>query len=129
MTARREGEKEIEELNAEIARLNDVIWNMPTTREIACTMGVGCDEAGVCYAEAHGEPDRCPRTAEARARREGERAGRETMREEAAKVAFDHATASRWAGAPLAVEASGQIADAIRALGSHPKSSAGSGEG
>lgn len=26
-----------------------------------CTMGVGCDEAGVCYAAAHGEPERCPR--------------------------------------------------------------------
>lgn len=25
-----------------------------------CTMGVGCEEYGVCYAEAHGEPDRCP---------------------------------------------------------------------
>ena len=24
-----------------------------------CTMGVGCKEAGVCYAAAHGEPDRC----------------------------------------------------------------------
>jgi hypothetical protein len=27
-----------------------------------CTMGVGCDEAGVCYAEAHGAPEKCPRT-------------------------------------------------------------------
>lgn len=26
-----------------------------------CTLGVGCDEYGVCYAEAHGEPDRCGR--------------------------------------------------------------------
>lgn len=24
-----------------------------------CDMGVGCDESGVCYAEANGEPDRC----------------------------------------------------------------------
>jgi hypothetical protein len=24
-----------------------------------CTMGVGCDEVGQCYADAHGEPDRC----------------------------------------------------------------------
>lgn len=23
-------------------------------------MGVGCDEAGVCYASAHNEPERCP---------------------------------------------------------------------
>ncbi len=28
-----------------------------------CTMGVGCYEAGVCFAEAHGEPDRCPLSA------------------------------------------------------------------
>jgi hypothetical protein len=26
-----------------------------------CTMGVGCDEAGVCYAAAHGQPERCPK--------------------------------------------------------------------
>jgi hypothetical protein len=26
-----------------------------------CTMGVGCDEAGVCYAAAHGRPDECPK--------------------------------------------------------------------
>lgn len=25
-----------------------------------CDMGVGCDEAGMCYASAHGEPERCP---------------------------------------------------------------------
>jgi hypothetical protein len=26
-----------------------------------CDMGVGCEEVGICYAEAHGEPDRCSR--------------------------------------------------------------------
>ena len=26
-----------------------------------CSMGVGCDEAGVCYAAAHDQPDRCPK--------------------------------------------------------------------
>lgn len=26
-----------------------------------CSMGVGCDEYGVCYAAANGEPWRCPR--------------------------------------------------------------------
>jgi hypothetical protein len=26
-----------------------------------CELGVGCDETGVCYAEVHGEPDRCSR--------------------------------------------------------------------
>lgn len=25
-----------------------------------CSMGVGCDEYGVCYAEAHGQPEMCP---------------------------------------------------------------------
>ncbi len=28
---------------------------------VRCNMGVGCDEYGVCYAEAHGQPDRCER--------------------------------------------------------------------
>jgi hypothetical protein len=28
-----------------------------------CTLGVGCDEAGVCYAAAHGQPDQCGRHA------------------------------------------------------------------
>ena len=26
-----------------------------------CDMGVGCEEAGVCYAAVHGEPERCGR--------------------------------------------------------------------
>jgi hypothetical protein len=26
-------------------------------------MGVGCDQWGVCYAEAHGDPEQCPRAA------------------------------------------------------------------
>ncbi len=25
-----------------------------------CTMGVGCNEYGICYADAHGQPDFCP---------------------------------------------------------------------
>lgn len=25
-----------------------------------CTMGVGCDEYGVCYADAHNQPEQCP---------------------------------------------------------------------
>lgn len=36
-------------------------YNPPTGPH--CGMGVGCDESGVCYAEAHGEPDRCESTA------------------------------------------------------------------
>jgi hypothetical protein len=28
---------------------------------VHCSMGIGCDEVvGVCYAEAHGQPERCP---------------------------------------------------------------------
>ena len=26
-----------------------------------CDMGVGCDEARVCYADAHGKPQKCPK--------------------------------------------------------------------
>lgn len=26
----------------------------------SCGLGVGCDEAGICYAEAHGQPSKCP---------------------------------------------------------------------
>ena len=26
-----------------------------------CTLGVGCDEYGICYAEAHGQPEQCGR--------------------------------------------------------------------
>ena len=37
-----------------------------------CTLGVGCDEYGICYAEAHGQPEQCPRTAQAMAARSGE---------------------------------------------------------
>ncbi len=25
-----------------------------------CSMDIGCDEAGVCFAAANGQPDRCP---------------------------------------------------------------------
>lgn len=25
-----------------------------------CSMGVGCDEFGVCYADTHGRPEMCP---------------------------------------------------------------------
>jgi len=30
-----------------------------------CSMGVGCAEASLCYAEAHDEPERCPLKADA----------------------------------------------------------------
>ena len=26
-----------------------------------CTLGVGCDETGMCYADAHGQPEQCGR--------------------------------------------------------------------
>jgi hypothetical protein len=35
--------------------------SIPEPEAASCTMGVGCDEAGVCYATAHGEPERCPK--------------------------------------------------------------------
>lgn len=25
-----------------------------------CSLGVGCDEVGICYAESHGVPENCP---------------------------------------------------------------------
>lgn len=28
--------------------------------EQRCSMGVGCGTAGVCYAKAHGRPEKCP---------------------------------------------------------------------
>ena len=44
--------KDCEELDASLASLDaDKPWQ--------CTLGVGCDEAGVCYAAAHGQPDHC----------------------------------------------------------------------
>ena len=36
---------------------------LPETVEQCCTLGVGCDEAGVCYADAHNQPERCGRIA------------------------------------------------------------------
>ena len=26
-----------------------------------CSMGVGCDEMGICYANANGKPENCPK--------------------------------------------------------------------
>ena len=31
------------------------------TEQRACTLGVGCDEAGACYADYHGDPSQCGR--------------------------------------------------------------------
>lgn len=31
-------------------------------KNTGCSMGVGCDEIGVCFAEAHGEPSQCCRS-------------------------------------------------------------------
>lgn len=35
----------------------------PTAAEEHCTLGVGCDETGICYADAHDQPEQCGRTA------------------------------------------------------------------
>lgn len=34
------------------------IWRHAYTTP--CSLGVGCDEMGICYAEAHGAPENCP---------------------------------------------------------------------
>lgn len=41
-----------------------------------CDMGVGCEEAGVCYATAHGEPDRCGQPTAATADAQGDERAR-----------------------------------------------------
>lgn len=33
-------------------------WQVPGSH-ITCTLGVGCNETGICYAEAHGQPEQC----------------------------------------------------------------------
>jgi len=36
-------------------------WNnRANAAPVSCGMGVGCEEAGTCYASAHDEPERCP---------------------------------------------------------------------
>lgn len=35
------------------------IWRGAAPRP-RCSLGVGCDEMGICYAEAHGAPENCP---------------------------------------------------------------------
>ena len=37
---------------------NKALGTQPASQP--CSMGVGCDEAGVCYAEAHDSPEQCP---------------------------------------------------------------------
>lgn len=36
------------------------IWRGAKPRPPRCSLGVGCDEYGICYAEAHGVPENCP---------------------------------------------------------------------
>ena len=33
-------------------------WQIPGS-SITCDLGVGCNETGICYAMAHGQPDQC----------------------------------------------------------------------
>jgi dihydrofolate reductase len=40
----------------------DIISSLDTVVRNRCSMGVGCDEYGVCYATARNEPDRCPKS-------------------------------------------------------------------
>lgn len=39
-------------------RVERDIWQHAYTTP--CSLGVGCDEMGICYAEAHGAPEHCP---------------------------------------------------------------------
>lgn len=49
----------------EAAEVADALVGPPVdshvSRAYRCSMGVGCDEYGVCYAAAHGHPELCPR--------------------------------------------------------------------
>lgn len=38
-----------------------------------CTLGVGCDDYGICYADAHGEPSQCGRINHAEERAKAEK--------------------------------------------------------
>ena len=42
-------------------KLNEIVGEVPDgdKGKAGCSMGVGCDEAGVCYAMAHGQPELC----------------------------------------------------------------------
>lgn len=47
----------------EASNLAALATRQPTqAAQMNCNMGVGCDEAGVCYADAHGQPEQCGRT-------------------------------------------------------------------
>ena len=43
----------------EMAAIRGAAQNEQPQARQTCRLGVGCDEAGICYAEAHGQPDRC----------------------------------------------------------------------
>ncbi|MBB4616950.1 hypothetical protein [Sphingomonas abaci] len=42
--------------------MTDTTTDAAEARATACTLGVGCDQYGVCYAQAHGQPDQCGAT-------------------------------------------------------------------
>lgn len=44
----------------EVASIPPTHWKpLPEVPMARCSLGVGCDEAGVCYAAAHGKPEMC----------------------------------------------------------------------
>lgn len=46
---------------ASLALLRGRAQDFEPTVRATCLMGVGCEEAGVCFALAHGQPDQCGR--------------------------------------------------------------------
>lgn len=52
-------------LDALLSDLEKIAPSVPTPQPETtgyCTMGVGCDEAGVCFAAANGQPEQCPKS-------------------------------------------------------------------
>ena len=46
----------------EMAAIRGAAQNEQPQSRQTCCLGVGCDEYGICYAAAHGQPDRCGST-------------------------------------------------------------------
>ena len=44
----------------QVKALSEEIRALQPPVHAQCDMGVGCEEVGVCYAEANGKPERCP---------------------------------------------------------------------
>lgn len=60
------------------------------SRSQHCILGVGCDEAGVCYAAALGEPERCPRDSASRRNGEDSRSEAEAEGRQSGSAKTEH---------------------------------------